>query len=150
MKIVAEKLKCSVRRILLTFNQKGKTMELTSKNVSEVVQRCLYTVDEIVDDTPVVPSVIAKGVVNCFGFHPNRIETEKENIVSMLNELPESFKEGDSFLNACNRKDGTQWGEHRDMELLFCLGVACKAAEQMFVGMPHQMLPGGMPYYRIN
>jgi hypothetical protein len=72
----------------------------------------------------------------------------------LLNELPSSFKKdiggGWSFLQACETKDGVQWGEHRNMEQLFVLGMALGKVRYCLPRDLWQVLPGGMPYLVIE
>lgn len=117
-------------------------MELTASNVKDVVMDCLFNEGE---DTS--KAVMVEGVVNKLGFHPERLATHKDDIVSMLMQLPKPFiDDGWSFLNACVREDGFQWGEHRDIDTLLCLGLAIK---RVVFPLPREVwaaLPGGMPY----
>jgi hypothetical protein len=124
-------------------------MELTSKNVSEVFSDCLFK-----DGEDTTFAVKAEGIINDFGFNPERLVSHKEEIKSMLLQLPKEFKQssggGMSFLQACMDEKGYQWGEHRDMEQLFALGIA---AELCICLMPRELwiaLPGGMPYYVVK
>ena len=97
---------------------------------------------------------IVNGITQAFGFKPECIEEQRDNITSLLSQLPDEFHVGKgggfSFLHACNDKDGNQWGEHRQMEALFCLGLA---TEQVTECLPRELwvaLPGGVPYYQVN
>ena len=134
-------------------------MELTTKNVETVFKDCLYTEEEITFEPPnsKVPKgcVIVEGIVNTFGFHPERLASHKEDIRSMLADLPTEFREnsggGWSFLNACIRQhDGEQWGEHRNMEQLFCLGIGLGMAKWLLPRNMWNVLPGEMPYVSIT
>ena len=124
-------------------------MKLTSKNVEEIFMNCLAG-DEKIPNT-----LIVEGITCSFGFDPQKIDKHKDDIYSMLKELPESFQVdgggGMSFLNACDTKDGKQWtGLHQIMDNLFCLGIAI---EKVGLCMPRAMwaaLPGGMPYYMVK
>ncbi len=68
--------------------------------------------------------------------------------------LPDSFQAsgggGMSFLNACMDRNGVQWGEHRDIEQLFCLGTALKLCSLCLPRDMWDALPGGMPYYVVK
>ena len=124
-------------------------MDLTSQNVEKVFMECLFQEGE---DT--ANAVIVEGITSKFGFHPERVEKNTQNISEMLSQLPVQFKKanggGWSFLNACNNKDGEQWtGMHQKIEQLMCLGLAVKKVEYI---MPRKMwsaLPGGMPYFAV-
>jgi len=125
-------------------------MELSSDNVGVIFFECLFEEGENTTN-----HIAVEGIVNNFGFHPERLELHKNDIYEMLLQLPENFQKekggGWSFLEACNNKDGIQWtGMHQTMEQLFCLGVGigkvkCQISKEMWM-----MLPGGMPYYVIN
>lgn len=87
---------------------------------------------------------------NEFGFHPGRLESHREQVKAMLAELDDSFQAkgggGMSFLNACMTKDGEQWGEHRNMEQLFVLGIGLGLAKWLSDRSLWRAMPGGMPY----
>lgn len=87
-------------------------------------------------------------------FDKIRLEKNKGAIKSMLDELPDDFKEskggGGSFLSACMDKDGEQWtGLQAIVEELFLLGIAIGAVRLVLPRKMWGMLPGGMPYYVI-
>jgi hypothetical protein len=133
-------------------------MELTAQNVQNVVMACLYSDEEVAalggPEVVTKKAVIVEGVVSRFGFNPEKLEKNAENIKSMLDQLPETFKKskggGMSFLNACVDKDGRQWGEHRSIDELLCLGIAIKKAEILAPKEMWPMLPGGMPYIGVE
>lgn len=123
-------------------------MILTASNVETIFIDCLFK-----DDEDRSAAIIAEGIVNTFGFHPDRLQSHKTEISGMLDELPDTFKQGhgggDSFLNACMTNTGIQWGEHKKMEELLALGIATGQAAML---MPRNMwclLPGGMPYFVV-
>lgn len=95
--------------------------------------------------------LVVKGIVQAFQFSPATIAEQKDNISALLAELPRQFRAdeggGWSFLQACMRQDGSQWGEHPDMELLFALGEAAGLCRTFPIAPEH--LPGGVPYYTI-
>lgn len=113
--------------------------------ISEIVRACLFGRNEDQNDM-----VVAKGITRTFGFHPDRLEMHQAEVADMLRQLPEEFhNDGWSFLNACVDREGSQWGEHRNIEELFALG---QAMEMVRCPLPKEMwsaLPGGMPYYTI-
>jgi len=111
-------------------------MELTSENVERIFMDCLFKEGE--DTSNYIP---AEGITTNVGFHPERIESHREEIVSMLSELPEPFMEksggGWTFLNACNDKNGKQWTSFRQrMEQLFQLGIGIEKVAYL---MPRDM-----------
>ena len=118
---------------------------LTSEAVTALTKECLFKEDEPRDGAVEVAGVISK-----FSFCPERIAEKTAAITELLAELPDEFKQtgggGWSFLNACLDRDGKQWGEHRDMEALFCLGIAAGKAKWQLPRDMWDVLPGGMPY----
>ncbi|HDZ26958.1 hypothetical protein LCGC14_2176970 [marine sediment metagenome] len=126
-------------------------MELTSKNVNKIFMDCLFEED---NEENRKNSIVVEGLVNKFGLNPVAIKKHKKDIYSMLKQLPKNFQKngggGWSFLNACNREDGTQWtGLHATMEQLVVLGIA---SEYVKYTMPREMwkiLPGGVPYFSV-
>jgi len=125
-------------------------MELTSKNVQEVFLDCLFREEE----TDRTNYVVGEGVIHRFGFHPERLASHKDDIKTMLDQLPEQFQldkgGGWSFLNACDRKDGVQWGEHPNIEQLMALGLASKQATLLMPRELWRAMPGGMPYFVVG
>ncbi len=123
-------------------------MKLTASNLDTVFHDCLFKEGE---DTK--NHAIGKGVINDFGFHPERLAFHADDIQTMLDELPDEFREdkggGMSFLNACMTRDGHQWGEHRNMEQLFALGTASGKAKMLMPREMWNMMPGGMPYFSV-
>ncbi len=124
-------------------------MKLTAKNVGMVTRACLS------DDTSISlgERVEARGVLHSFMFDKAAIERCREDIDSMLDQLPATFHQGRGdgwwFLNACETKDGERWGEHIHVEQLFCLGIA---TGRVVFTLPRDMWPvhpGGMPYVSI-
>ena len=124
-------------------------MKLTAENVTEIFTDCLFRNGENTDNAKIVD-----GIMNNFGFHPDRIEKHKDDIYSMLKQLPEQFHsgkgEGWSFLNACNDKNGRQWaGLHKTIEQLFVIGIACNKVKCLLPKHMWSALYGGMPYYTV-
>lgn len=125
-------------------------MKLTSQAVQDIFEDVLFKEGEDTSN-----HVKVEGILANFGFHPERLEKHRQEIIELLNELEDSFKEGSgggmSFLQACNDKHGNQWTDlHRVMEQLFCLGIGIDKAQYL---MPRELwsaLPGGMPYIVIK
>jgi hypothetical protein len=119
--------------------------KLTSDAVRAVALECLLTEGE-----PSDWMIEVEGIVRKFGFHRGRIVDKAGAIGELLAELPTEFMStgggGWSFLNACMDKNGVQWGEHQDMEMLFCLGIAAGKAKWQLSRDMWEVLPGGMPY----
>lgn len=127
--------------------------------VDTLVRECLYRPDEI--ETPGEPpegAIVAEGIIANFGFNPDRLEANRDEIVEQLSTLPIEFFTGErgggggwSFLQACLDNKGEQWtGFHPTMEALFALGmaidvVACPMPREFW-----EVLPGGVPYYVVD
>ena len=121
---------------------------IEAKDVEAIVRYCLYKDGEETSNAKMV-----QGITVEFGFHPDRLAEKKADIDRMLLELPTEFRKteggGWSFVQACETKDGDLWGQHRDIEMLMCLGIAVGSVEYL---MPREMwgvLPGGVPYFQI-
>jgi len=131
-------------------------MKLTSENVNSVFDDCLFTDDEIKAAPNGQPAkmVAAEGIVNKFGFHPERIERHSDDVRTMLSDLPDSFMHdkggGMSFLNACMTKNDEHWAEHPTMEKIFALGIGLNLVKPLMPRPMWRMMPGGMPYYVVN
>lgn len=123
---------------------------LTAKRVNEIFLDCLFR-----DGEDTSNHVKAEGIMTTVGFHPERLDSHKAEVETMLGELPSEFQMqgggGMSFLNACVDKHGEQWtGHHPTMEQLFQLGIAIGKVAYIFPKEMWSVLPGGMPYYVIN
>jgi hypothetical protein len=123
--------------------------KLDAGQLSEIFNDCLYG-----DDENTTGYVRGDGIMHNFGFHPDRLNSHRQEISAMLDELPPEFHEdsggGMSFLNACVDKNNRQWGEHQNMEQLFALGQAIGRVKSCFPRGMWNMLPGAMPYYVIR
>ena len=140
----------SLQWIVLERRRKRLTMELSSKNVENAFLDCLFREGE---DT--TNHVEVKGITLNIGFHPERLESHREEIKQMLSELPDEFQAskggGWSFLNACNDKKGNQWTDLQAiMEQLFLLGIGIDEARFQLPRKMWSVLPGGMPYIVVG
>lgn len=95
--------------------------------------------------------VEVEGVMVAGRLNKARLADHAELIAALLLELPDEFRDGWSFLNACMDRHGNQWtGEHHTMDLLFMLGQGIGMVTCPF---PRDMWPalyGGMPYYAVK
>lgn len=131
-----------------------------AQQVSEILRDCLFNDDEVKDlpkGTAPENAVIVEGVMLKIGFHPERLEKHREEVKAILNKMPITFfptsqggGEGWSFLQLCMTRDDEQWGEHRSMDELLCLGIALKMAKILAPRDMWDIFPGGMPYLQIN
>lgn len=128
-------------------------MKLTAENVTKIASECFYEETELTDGIP-EDAVMVEGIVNNYGFHPERLNSRKADIASMLNDLDDSFMSGKgggmSFLNACYTKDGVHWGEHSSIGLLFALGMGLGMVSYSLPREVWSALPGGMPYMTVD
>ena len=124
--------------------------KLTPKNVTENFFDCFYKEEELEENKIPEDCVMVEGIRGKCGFNPERLEKNKRNIQEMIDELPDEFKEGWTFLNLCKDKKGNLWtGDHEIMEQLVILGIAIGKME---FTMPREMwftLPGSMPYVTV-
>jgi hypothetical protein len=132
-----------------SLTEKKLQLILSSENVERIFMDCLFK-----DGEDTSKAVIAEGIITSFGFHPERLETHKNDIHTMLKELPTEFQEkgggGWTFLNACNDKNGDQWTDlHKIMEQLMCLGIAIGKCTIQLLREMWAMFPGGMPYFTV-
>ena len=123
--------------------------EINASNMAKIVtdafMDCLYK-----DGEDTTGFVKVDGVVRQFGFHPQRLEEKRELVKDLLNQLPEEFKEGWSFLCMCKNKKGEQWGEHIHCEQLTALAIGLGMAEYPMPREMWVMFPGGVPYIQIK
>ncbi len=117
---------------------------IDASKLDAVFRDCLFRDDEPLDD-----AVLVEGIISRYGLHPTRLESHREEVVGLLGLLPRKFRRsvdgGWSFLEACRQEDGRHWGEHRNMEQLFVLGIGLGSAEWL---TPRE--PGEMPYVVIT
>lgn len=102
------------------------------------------------------PDLIVDAIVQQYGFNKAKVEPFREDIVAMLMELNEGYREsskgkGASFLIADKDKNDVQWtGEHVYMEALFALGMAVGRVQLLLPRELWGVFPGEMPYYQIT
>ena len=128
----------------------ANNINVTASNMAELTQKafmkCLFKEGE---DTSNYVKV--EGIIHDFGFHPQRLEEQRELVTALLAELPAEFKEGYTFLNLCTTKNGEQWtGEQTICEQLVAMAIGL---ELMSYWLPREfwaILPGGVPYILIK
>lgn len=131
-----------------------------AERTEKILLDCLFKQNEMTEEMKngIIPkdspAVVVKGIVNTFGFHPQRLESHREEVRTLLNEMPDNFHKskggGWSFLQMCVDKNENQWGEHRNMEQLMCLGIGLKMVEYCLPKEMWSALPGSMPYLVID
>lgn len=125
-------------------------LHLTESNVESVFARCRMT------DTAENKTDIVNGIKINVRFNPDALATYRDDIISMLNELPDKFHVGSgdgwTFLNMCIDNTGAQWTDfHLVCDKLLCLGIGIGAAQFTIKQRDlWRMFPGEMPYITIN
>lgn len=122
---------------------------LSPARVEEIFKACHTDAEEPADNLVLVDAITWKAYLDI-----GKLAEHHDEIVEMLMELPEQFREsgggGWSFLQACDDRHGVQWtGFHMIMAMLFALGEGIGKVKSL---LPRDMwvaLPGGMPYYVI-
>lgn len=127
-------------------------MSLDAATVRNLFMDCLFdSPDDYGPETEMIP---VYGITNAFVFNPEKVDAHSEEILNLLYELPETFREetggGWSFLQAAYDKEEKHWGEHRNMEELFCLGMAIGRVKYLMPRDFWPILPGGVPYLMIT
>ena len=106
------------------------------------------------DGEPTDDMVKVEGITANVGFHPQRLESHREEIIGFLRQLPDSFMKfkggGMSFLNAAEDREGNLWGQHQNMQELFMLGMGIGRVTAPLPQALWGILPGGMPYYTVD
>lgn len=110
-----------------------------------MMSTCLFAADEIAGGLP-PNAVVGVGLIQGYGFHPDRLALMTGEIRALLDEMPPPFHEvgGAKFTSLCRTKDGELWGEPPAMEALCCLAVAAGLGEW------HRDPAGGVPFIQFN
>lgn len=109
------------------------TTRLSSQIVHIISIDCFFRGDE--DNTS---RVIGEGIGQVYGYHPERLESHRDEVFALLLELPEAYRasspdQGGHFNNACVDRHGDLWtGEHAIMDRLIALGHALGLVRYMF------------------
>lgn len=122
-------------------------MELLGDNVNDLLKVVLAESED--KENP--DFVYVDGIVNNYLLDRAKLEEHREDIQSMIEQLPTEFlKDGGggwSFLNLCMRADGVQWtGLHWVQEMLYAMAAGLGMAK---FSLPREMwaaLPGNVPY----
>jgi len=121
-------------------------MKLTSENVEKVFRSCLFE-----DNEEQIDIVNSAGVVIDAEFKKQKLEENKENIIAMLDQLPDDFNQelggGMHFTNAAYRNDNYLWGEHCHVDFLICLGIAVGYVRFCLAREFWAVLPQKLPYF---
>ena len=124
--------------------------KITATNMAQLVEetfaKCLFKEGE--DSTGMIA---VEGVVHKYGFHPERLQEQKETVQALVAELPVQFKEGWTFLNLCMTKDGGQWTDFQlRLEQLMVMAIGLDIMAYLMPKEMWQVLPGGVPYVIVK
>ena len=119
---------------------------INADRVDEIFRDCLFNKGENTNN-----SIKAEGILVDVEFHPERLESYRDEVKQMLDNLPAGFHEktggGWTFPQACNDRNGDQWTDFQQrMEQLFQLGIGLGLAKYRLPKDKWSTIPGGMPY----
>jgi hypothetical protein len=130
---------------------------ISAERVREITKGSIYHQSDLPDDykpgDKPENAIMIEGIVNMFGFNPDRVKRFKNEVKGILGELPETFRvneNGDTFLNGAKDKNGVIWGEHFDVECLMCVGMALGYITCPYPRSEWSTLYGEMPYYKVH
>lgn len=140
-------------------NETRPAFRLDPKVVEETFRCCTEPTAAPTDADPAYPYADRIGpidmIVSAVFLNKKPLQDHAEQIMAMLLELPDEFREsgggGWSFLNACNDRHGNLWtGEHRVMGMLVALGLGLGVVKYLVPRDLWPALPGGMPYFVVK
>ena len=95
-----------------------------------------------------------EGTLQNFAFNRSALEGFRSEIISMLNQLPDSFMDdggmGISLMQMVATKDDELWGEQYTADELFVLAKGLGLAKFTLPREMWQILPGAMPYITVS
>ncbi len=126
--------------------------KLTSLNVRETGFACFYPEGTTEENLP-EDAVKVEGITSTLVFNPEKLKENHADIVGYLEQLPEECRvsndiDGLSFLAMCVDKNKDLWGQHPEMQMLLCLGLAIERVKFVMPRPVWRMFPGGMPYFQ--
>lgn len=135
-----------------TEEDKQKKVSL-SEWVREMFSDSMFTQEEVAAvPTGQLPenTVAVEGIRGKLGFHRERLEKHRQEVIDILKQMPPQFFKGHgygyTFLALCETKDGVQWGEHINVEQLCALAIGLNLGEWCLPREAWPLMPGGMPY----
>ena len=124
--------------------------DISASNMATLVDAA-FTTSLFKDDEDKSNFIPVTGITCNIGFHPERLESQRELVTALVAELPAEFKEGYTFLNLCMTKNGEQWtGMHRTCEKLMLMAIGLKLMSYCFPKELWPALPGSVPYIIVN
>lgn len=92
-----------------------------------------------------------RAVTLSFGFNKARLEKYRDLVADCIKNIDPAFRHmGGSFLMLCMRKDGSQWGEHRNCDELIALAMGLDMCEFPTPRKMWGVLPGGVPLVKFK
>lgn len=120
---------------------------LLAARVNEIFKDCMFTSDEDRRTHIAVPGIRTAG----FWFNPGRLNQYGAEVLALLNELPDHFKQGASLADAWWDRRGRQWPEHFfQIEMLLAIGLALKFVIITVPPAVWPTLPEGLPYVTVT
>jgi len=129
---------------------------LTSEKVTEMFLDCFFTEEEISGATkPPENAIKVEGISTKVAFHPERLESHREDVKKCLEELSSQYQPdaggGYTFLDMCFTKTGEQWTSyHKVMEQLCILAIGLNLGSFLLPRVMWSSLPGGLPYFGVK
>lgn len=121
---------------------------INSEGINVLLNHCLVKDSDHIDGKRLLDEevIIVKGIVNTFVFHKERLNSVKNEIITLVNNLPHEVNEGISFLNMCVDKNDNLWGQQPDCEKLLCLAIGVDVMAYLLPEEAWSFLPGGVPF----
>jgi hypothetical protein len=135
-----------------------KLSVLTSQRVEALFRDSLCREEETHQGIPLVPTMKALGLTIKVEFNKVRLDSHREEVKAMLNELPIEFKSvwnggkgGQSFIKLCVTKEGIRWtNNHRALEQLCLLAIGLDLGCFPFPRQTWSRFPNGIPDFCIS
>lgn len=130
--------------------------------IEKILSHCLFAKKELKGGKPPDSAVIVKGINNEFGFHPERLEEKRDEIIALLKYLPDEFMSsvgrGWQFCYFDQKKGGIKgeednykWTESSVItEVLLCLGIGIGVIHFLSERKDWCEFPENSPYLIID
>ncbi len=128
------------------INQEKITAQNMAKLTEDALEYCLFK-----EGDNSKSRLEVEGIAHNYVFDSSRLEEKRELIMDIINELPEEFKEGSSFLNLCMNRYGQQWYDFQMTgEDLVVMAIGLGLMRYYFPKPFWNILPGGVPYIIVT
>lgn len=126
---------------------------INAQRVNEIFMDCLFSEKEVKDQSE-IKFIEVEGILCRIRFHPERLESYREEIEEMLLQLPLAFRSTDgggwSFLKMVLDQNDKQWGEQQTADELCMLGMGLGYVKIQLPREIWNFLPGSVPYLMID